>query len=123
MHDAEQDVPQRHDADGDVGDVGCAVRSRDVDLLCGLVRDERTLLAAMRGLHEVDGPGLGRLSERVMDAWSAFGRRGDPNTDDLPDWRAYRADERNTMVFGPNIRTITEDREAERAAWSTSILS
>ena len=104
---------------------GCrlAGRSRDVDLLCGLVRDEWTLLAAMRGLHEVDGPGLGRLSERAMDAWSAFGRHGDPNTDDLPDWRAYRADERNTMVVGPNIWTTTEDREAERAAWSTFILS
>ena len=122
MHDPEQDVPQCHDADGDVGDVGCAVRSRDVDLLCGLVRDEWALLAAMRGLHEVDGPGLGRLSERVMDAWIACGRHGDPNTDDLPDWCAYRADERNTMVVGPNIWTTTEDREAERAAWSTFIL-
>ena len=39
------------------------VRSRDVDLLCGLVRDEWALLAAMRGLHEVDDPGLGRLNE------------------------------------------------------------
>ena len=73
--------------------------------------------------YEVAGRGLGKLNECVMDAWIACGRRGDPNTDDLPDWCAYRADERNTMVFGPNIRTITEDREAERAAWSTSILS
>ena len=100
MHDAEQDVPQRHNA----------------------VRDERTLLVAMRSLNEVVDPGPGRLNECVMDAWIACGRRGEPNTGDLPDWCAYRADERNTMVVGPNIRTITEDREAERAAWSTSIL-
>ncbi len=65
-------------------------------------------------------PGPGKLSGRVTDAWIAFCR---PTTDDLPGRREYGADERNIMVFGPDIRTITEDREAERAAWSTLILS
>ena len=39
------------------------------------------------------------LAEQMAEAWLAFARSGDPNTDDLPRWPTYDADKRATMVF------------------------
>ncbi|HEU4429360.1 MAG TPA: carboxylesterase family protein, partial [Myxococcota bacterium] len=39
------------------------------------------------------------LEQQMSGAWIAFARSGDPNTDALPDWPAYDARRRATMVF------------------------
>ena len=65
-----------------------------------------------------DDPQTDQLSRFVMDAWLSFARHGNPSTSALPGWPQYRADQRYTMVFGPDVKTIREDREAERAVWS-----
>ena len=49
-------------------------------------------------------PGAGRLSARVQRAWLAFARCGDPGHDDLPEWPAYDATRRATLVFAPRCR-------------------
>ncbi len=46
------------------------------------------------------GDGEAYLLERFMsNAWLAFARSGDPNTEDLPDWPAYTPERRATMLF------------------------
>ncbi|WP_176440808.1 carboxylesterase/lipase family protein [Oceanicola sp. 22II-s10i] len=58
------------------------------------------------------------LSDKAQDAWLAFARTGDPNTDSLPAWRPYNAGDRPTMIFDdtcgmmddpmPELRTLFE---------------
>jgi para-nitrobenzyl esterase len=59
------------------------------------------------------------LSERMMDAWLAFAKTGDPS---LPDafggrWPAYDDARRPTMVFDATSELQLAPYEAERAAW------
>ncbi len=67
-------------------------------------------------------PQTDQLSRFVMDAWLHFARNGNPSTNALPGWPEYRADQRYTMVFGPDVKTIREDREVERSVWSSDLL-
>jgi para-nitrobenzyl esterase len=39
------------------------------------------------------------LAEQMSEAWLAFARSGDPNTDALPNWPAYDAERRSVMMF------------------------
>ncbi len=76
----------------------------------------------------VDGPG-GRLfagegratralSEKMMDAWLAFARSGDPRHPGLPEWPPYEPQRRATLIFDRQCR-IEDDPEAEeRRAWT-----
>lgn len=51
------------------------------------------------------------LSDRMMDAWIAFVRSGNPNRRGLPKWRSYDTTHRATMIF--NVRSeMTEDPDA-----------
>ncbi len=49
----------------------------------------------------VVGPGdePHRMALQMSDAWIAFARTGDPNTESIPDWPPYDAMDRATMVF------------------------
>jgi para-nitrobenzyl esterase len=67
-------------------------------------------LAAFTGA----GPEADALAERMMDAWLAFARTGDPSTDELP-WPEYDADTRPTVVFGATSRVEAAPRDDERA--------
>ena len=67
-------------------------------------------------------PQTDQLSRFVMDAWLHFARNGNPSTNALPGWPEYRADQRYTMVFGPDVKTIREDREVERSVWGSDLL-
>ena len=40
-----------------------------------------------------------RIERFMSDAWLAFARTGDPNTEDLPAWPAYTPERRATMLF------------------------
>ena len=63
-----------------------------------------------------------QLSGFAMDAWLAFARTGNPSTNALPGWPEYRATQRYTMVFGPDVKTLRDDREVERSIWSSDLL-
>ena len=69
-----------------------------------------------------DDPQTDQLTGSVMDAWLNFARTGNPSTGALPGWPEYRADQRYTMVFGPDVKTVREDREEERSIWSDDLL-
>ena len=40
-----------------------------------------------------------RMADQMAPAWLAFARSGSPNTDGLPQWPAYDAATRATMIF------------------------
>ena len=69
-----------------------------------------------------DDPQTDQLAGFVMDAWLNFARSGNPSTKALPGWPQYRADQHYTMVLGPDVKTIREDREEERSIWGTDML-
>jgi para-nitrobenzyl esterase len=55
-----------------------------------------------------DAPDAPPLADRVSDAWIAFARTGDPNTPKLPNWPAFDAVKRPTMVLD-NVSTVVDD--------------
>jgi para-nitrobenzyl esterase len=63
------------------------------------------------------GPEAERLSARMMDAWIAFARSGDPNVDDLPHWDRYEPGRRATLIFDRECTLEDAPFDAERAAW------
>lgn len=54
------------------------------------------------------------MSDRMMDAFIAFARNGDPNIPALPRWEPYTLPRRATMVFDTATRLEDDPRGAER---------
>ncbi len=63
------------------------------------------------------GPEVEALSARMMDAWIAFARSGDPSHEALPAWPAYDTAKRATLVFDRRCELAHAPLDAERAAW------
>jgi len=63
------------------------------------------------------GKDVENLSEKVMDAWIAFARTGNPNHKGIPQWTPYDAKKRSTMLLGKEIKLDEAPFEDERAAW------
>ena len=57
------------------------------------------------------------LSEKMMDAWIAFARTGNPNHEAIPEWPAYDVDKRPTMIFGNECEVANAVFDKEREAW------
>ncbi|MFW9877171.1 MAG: carboxylesterase/lipase family protein [Candidatus Thorarchaeota archaeon] len=57
------------------------------------------------------------LSKRMMDAWSSFGRRGNPSHKDIPQWPQYDTNRRATLVFDKDIRIWDDPLNKEREMW------
>ena len=57
------------------------------------------------------------LSEKMMDAWIAFAHTGNPNHKGIPEWPAYDAEKRATMVLGTECKVENALFDKERAAW------
>jgi para-nitrobenzyl esterase len=55
-----------------------------------------------------NAPTAPALADKVSDAWLAFARSGDPNTPGLPNWPAFDATRRPTMVFD-NASLVAND--------------
>ena len=54
------------------------------------------------------------LAGQMSTAWLAFARTGNPNHKGLPQWSAFRASERATMVFDAHSRPVNDFRGDER---------
>jgi para-nitrobenzyl esterase len=65
------------------------------------------------------GPEADQLSRRMMDAWLAFAKRGDPSHPGIGAWPAYTPGERQTMVFGRGCGAQAAPFEEERAVWDS----
>jgi para-nitrobenzyl esterase len=53
-----------------------------------------------------------RLSSVMGEAWASFARNGKPGHRGLPEWPAYTAEKRSTMLFN-NLCTVKHDPEGE----------
>lgn len=77
--------------------------------------------AAARAVTTDDRPALlepaRRLSDRLMDAWIAFARTGDPSHPGIGVWPAYEPRHRSTMLLGETCRVSEAPLDARRAIW------
>ncbi len=67
------------------------------------------------------GPEAERLSTRMMDAWLAFARTGNPGHDELPEWTAYETERRATMLLGRDAELVHGPFDEERRVWDELI--
>ena len=63
------------------------------------------------------GPEAELLSQKIMDAWIAFARSGDPNHTELPEWQPYNIENRPTMFLGKECKVVNTAFDKERKAW------
>jgi len=57
-----------------------------------------------------------KISELMMDSWISFARSGNPNHDEIPLWPSYDRNNRETLLFGENIKTEKDPLRTERLA-------
>ena len=62
-------------------------------------------------------PDLNAISHKVMDAWIAFARTGNPNHDGIPKWPSYDIEKRSTMLIDHEFKVVKKFLDKERAAW------
>lgn len=60
------------------------------------------------------GAGATTMSQHMMDAFIAFAHSGNPNHAGLPEWRPYRLEGRETMLFDLRPELASDPRGAER---------
>ncbi len=65
------------------------------------------------------GPKRTALAEKMSEAWIAFARSGNPNRPTLPQWPAYNAKTRSTMIFNDECKVEDDPGGAERHLWET----
>ncbi len=64
-----------------------------------------------------NSPDLNAISHKVMDAWIAFARTGNPNYDGIPKWPSYDIEKRSTMLIDHEFKVVEKFLDKERAAW------
>jgi para-nitrobenzyl esterase len=57
------------------------------------------------------------ISATMQQAWLNFAKTGNPNGENVPEWKKYNSTQRNTLVFGKNIDTQVDPKANERTAW------
>ena len=61
-------------------------------------------------------PAAQRIADQMSAAWVAFARTGNPNHRGIPQWPAFNASERPTMVFGNETKMVNDPGKDERLA-------
>ena len=62
-------------------------------------------------------PDLNAISHKVMDAWIAFARSGNPNHEGIPQWPSYNVEKRSTMLINKEFKVVEKFLDKERATW------
>lgn len=66
-----------------------------------------------------DTPEARIMADKMASAWVAFAKSGDPNTPQLPDWRPYSLERRETMVINsPRQRLVSDPNGPFRLLWN-----
>nr|MDO8109235.1 carboxylesterase family protein [Candidatus Sigynarchaeota archaeon] len=60
-----------------------------------------------------------QLSERMMDAWANFARKGDPSTPNLPRWNPYDRMTKRTMVIDIGSKLVENHLEPRIKIWKS----
>lgn len=61
-----------------------------------------------------NAPAAPALADKVSDAWLAFARTGNPNTNALPHWQAFDSEHRATMVFDNESKMLDDPIREQR---------
>ena len=61
-------------------------------------------------------PAAQRIADQMSAAWVAFARTGNPSHRGIPQWPAFNATERPTMVFGSETKMVNDPGREERLA-------
>jgi para-nitrobenzyl esterase len=56
------------------------------------------------------------LADKMSRAWVAFARSGNPSHKGLPNWPAFTTDQRATMIFNNECKTVNDPGKEERLA-------
>ena len=64
-----------------------------------------------------NGQDLEAISYKMMDAWIAFARTGNPNHDGIPHWPSYDVEKRSSMLINKEFKVTEKFLDEERAAW------
>jgi para-nitrobenzyl esterase len=67
-----------------------------------------------QGSYTGTGAEARALSRTMIQAFTAFARRGDPNAAGVPSWPAYRLPQRTTMVWDRRSAAVADPRRWER---------
>jgi len=59
------------------------------------------------------------MADRLASAWVAFARTGNPNNQELPEWPAYDAETKPTMVFDADTRVVEDPKKELRGFWTS----
>jgi para-nitrobenzyl esterase len=62
------------------------------------------------------GPAIQPLADRISGAWVAFARTGNPSHSGIPQWPAFQANQRATMVIDNEWRVVNDLNRDERLA-------
>jgi len=65
------------------------------------------------------GPEVKALAAKTSDAWIQFARSGNPNHKGLPNWPAYTADQRATMLLDTTCKVVNDPGSDARKLWSS----
>jgi para-nitrobenzyl esterase len=101
-------------ANGHGGSLG-ACHALDLPFTFGALDAEKTRAFAGSGPPAAEAARA--LSNRMMDAWLAFARTGNPSHAELGEWPPYDALRRTTMLLGEKCGPIDAPMERERAVW------
>jgi para-nitrobenzyl esterase len=66
-------------------------------------------------------PDLNAISYKMMDAWIAFARSGNPNNESIPQWPSYNVEKRSTMLINTEFKVVENLLDKERAAWDENV--
>ena len=75
-------------------------------------------LANVDESKSMTGSGADRypLQDKMSAAWAAFARSGNPNHKGLPNWPAFKTDQRATMIFDNQCKVVNDPHGEERQA-------
>ncbi len=59
-----------------------------------------------------------RMAKAFATTWATFAKTGSPNNDLIPDWPAYNANTRATMIFDSHTRVENDPRSEMRKYWA-----
>jgi para-nitrobenzyl esterase len=57
------------------------------------------------------------LSGKMMESWTSFARSGNPSYPNISSWAPYDQKERNTMIFGSEVKLSQDPLGQERKLW------